>query len=229
MKYFFIFLLLVFSFGSTAGGIDEEDEYTGSADSIWSQETNGVEEVVDSEEAGVDAAADEYTDSTDSKETNGVEEVVDSEEAGVDAAADEYTDSTDSKETNGVEEVVDSEETGVDDIENIDPSLAVPTALVARNGMLVSQVLRLFFEQQGYSLYYSAKYDCRLSSSATLEGGNFKEVLIKFLRSFSLSAKINADNKVVNVFAANSSARICTPIDDRDSLSDNNFINEGEK
>ena len=65
--------------------------------------------------------------------------------------------------------------------------------------MLLSQVLRLFLAEHGYTLYYAAKYDCRLTASATLEGENINGVLRTFLHSFSLSAKINNNNNVVNV------------------------------
>lgn len=100
--------------------------------------------------------------------------------------------------------------------------------LEARNGMLLSQVLRLFLAEHGYTLYYAAKYDCRLTASATLEGENINGVLRTFLHSFSLSAKINNNNSVVNVFAANSSAHICIPIGKRDFLSED-YFHQGEK
>ena len=100
--------------------------------------------------------------------------------------------------------------------------------LKARNGMLLSQVLRLFLAEHGYTLYYAAKYDCRLTASATLEGENINGVLRTFLHSFSLSAKINNNNNVVNVFAANSSAHICIPIGKRDFLSED-YFHQGEK
>ena len=109
------------------------------------------------------------------------------------------------------------------------PRKRLKTAVLkARNGMLLSQVLRLFLAEHGYTLYYAAKYDCRLTASATLEGENINGVLRTFLHSFSLSAKINNNNNVVNVFAANSSAHICIPIGKRDFLSED-YFHQGEK
>lgn len=83
--------------------------------------------------------------------------------------------------------------------------------IIAESGWLVTQILRQFLVENGYQMDFRAKYDCRLQSNVSFTGESFPETLGQFLRLFSLSAKISGSSKVVSIFPAGSTAKICQP------------------